>query len=655
MKLCNTEYFLTLQEETQSEISTSPDDEDKITLTSNLRNASWYHSELQVQGKDKGLYKILDDNGKQIAMYSDYDMQSLDVTENTKYAHGIVIPFNTKTGVNNMLHLFMNIKKVFTKRQLMFATIHIKRDEECVEGIKSEPLKEVNSHIHILIWAQSATWETNFYRIKNKIQNLCAEQNIKHVNYDNITRMRIPLSKDFIHYMLKSEAYGKTTPMFAYTNIKEVKDIITHTAKVRNYRTAMWKLAKLNAQKLKQEKLKRTQERYEIDEKRAETLITEYAVGNKQFKLSSRDQEAIDKMEQLQEMLRVNSITTFDEFMWQTDEESCSDLFKYYKYRANKVCEAIANNKMSDVKKQMKDLIGHIKWSTPWHKNSAWRQWIDIYTNTTLPKWKQQFNWCVSKEMMYEHIVEFLVTLTHITSQMTKDLEWNENTYNSRFLEVLIDIAKILSGTMPKKNTIYFYGSANAGKTLLLALMLYPFTAYTLKTGQTSGGFAIDGFTDNCYTVTGEELSIWEEHIQIFKLLFGGEKQNVASKHKTNIVANYRHPVFLTSNDHIYKDLTSENKVAMESRVITYKVRGQKDITKHIKTNNGLLSKRTPMYSQILWKLIDYMAEKDIYTWDTQLEQLEEYGSEEIAEWWRSELGELLNELATDYYNMINE
>lgn len=635
--------------------SNSPDDEDKIEIKTVLKNASYYHSQLQVKGKLRGMYKILDDKGKQIAMYTESDMKSLDVTENNMYAHGIVIPFNKKTGVANMLELLMLINKAFTKKQLMMATIHIKRDDETIENRKSENLQEVNAHIHVLVWCESATWETNFYRIKNKIQNLCIQHKILHVNYDNITRMKMPEPKDFIHYMLKSEEYAKRTPMFVYTNIKEVREIIKHTANVKNYRTAMWKLAKVNAKKAKDDKIKQTQERYKIDERKAETIINEYNVGSKTFKLTSRDQEAIDKMETLQEMIRINSITSCEEFMWQTDEDECEEIFKYFKYKPAKIAEAISNNIMSDVKKQMKDLIHHIKWSTPWHPNASWRKWLDLYTITTLPKWKSQFNWCMNVEMMHQHIVEFLVCITKITSQMTKDLQWNEQQFDSKFIEVISDVAKILSGTMPKKNTLYFYGDANAGKTLFISMILYAFTAYTLKTGQTSGGFAIDGYTDKTYIVTGEELCIWEEHIQIFKLLFGGEKQNVASKHKTNIIAQYRHPVFLTSNDHIYKDLTSENKVAMESRVITYTVKNRKKITNHIKTNYGLLSKRTPIYSKIIWAVMDKFEETDIYKYDTQLQMLEDAEDEEIAQWWKQNMGKLLNDLATEVYSMINE
>ncbi|KAL4225079.1 hypothetical protein ACF0H5_015773 [Mactra antiquata] len=123
--------------------------------------------------------------------------------------------------------------------------------------------------------------------------------------------------------------------------------------------------------------------------------------------------------------------------------------------------------------------------------------------------------------------------------------------------ELLKDMHNVLKQVNPKKNTLYFQGASNAGKTYLCKLLIPIDSIAGYHTNSKEFPFG-EAVYQPIILIT--ELTIESTaKAELYKNVLGGEPTQVNIKNRPSQIME-RKPVILTTNEHIWKYITNDRQ-----------------------------------------------------------------------------------------------
>ncbi|KAL4240969.1 hypothetical protein ACF0H5_001751 [Mactra antiquata] len=186
--------------------------------------------------------------------------------------------------------------------------------------------------------------------------------------------------------------------------------------------------------------------------------------------------------------------------------------------------------------------------------------------------------------------------------------------------DLLRNMHNVLKQTNPKKNTLYFQGASNAGKTYLCKLLIPIDSIAGYHT--TSKEFP---FGEAVYQpiILINELTIESTaKAELYKNVLGGEPTQVNIKNRPSQIME-RKPVVLTTNQHIWKYITNERQPLLNRCYVYGHLRESQTAKKYSKF--GIPN---PSFLQDAFKAID----SNTYEGIMKLKQSTETDTEEIQE-----------------------
>lgn len=167
--------------------------------------------------------------------------------------------------------------------------------------------------------------------------------------------------------------------------------------------------------------------------------------------------------------------------------------------------------------------------------------------------------------------------------------------------QLILEIYNILKMYHPKKNTLYLQGQSNAGKTYLLNMVL----PQKDKVGShiSSKDFPFQECATKSVILINELTLASQAESELYKNILGGEPTYINVKNKPASLL-YRKPVFLTSNEPIYRFVSNE-KIPLLNRMMAHMNLSTSTIIKKY-TTKGIPS---PKYLAAAFKNIELLQE----------------------------------------------
>lgn len=184
-------------------------------------------------------------------------------------------------------------------------------------------------------------------------------------------------------------------------------------------------------------------------------------------------------------------------------------------------------------------------------KTLSWEQLLQQYDESHYP----QFDFCSRREG-YE-IIQDICRFNYIDPK-----------------ELYTTVKNVLNRNTKKRNSIFFYGPKNSGKTLLAnSIIRGTFLYSTLQNVQGRNSFEFSELC-SCRAVLMNEPMITDATVEIFKNLLEGQEVSVPVKYKENQIIS-RVPIIITSNFDIaiYTSRRSEQEETINARCFRYTFR----------------------------------------------------------------------------------
>lgn len=179
--------------------------------------------------------------------------------------------------------------------------------------------------------------------------------------------------------------------------------------------------------------------------------------------------------------------------------------------------------------------------------------------------------------------------------------EWTDE-QNIQLGQLILEIYVILKMYHPKKNTFYLQGQSNAGKTFLIHMIL----PQKDKVGShiTSKDFAFQECTTKSVILINELNLASQAEAELYKNILGGEPTYINVKNKPAELL-HRKPVFLTSNEAIYRFVSNEKTPLLNRMYYHMHLSTSTVINKY--TTIGIPS---PGYLNVVFKNLEHLENK---------------------------------------------
>lgn len=226
---------------------------------------------------------------------------------------------------------------------------------------------------------------------------------------------------------------------------------------------------------------------------------------------------------------------------------------RYNSSEKNQLITNVYNSTNQQDKDTLTDLIRAVNWNLIYKRSQE--EFVHKIINPTQANYYTLFQQHVSKEPS-DHPQLSIFKTADFLQQWTKE-------QNISLGNLMLELYTTLRIYHPKKNCFYMQGESNAGKTYLLNMIL----PQKDKVGShiTSKEFPFQECTKKSVILINELTLANQQEAELYKNILGGESTYINVKGKPAELLE-RKPVFLTSNEPIYRFITNE-KVPLLNRM----------------------------------------------------------------------------------------
>lgn len=228
------------------------------------------------------------------------------------------------------------------------------------------------------------------------------------------------------------------------------------------------------------------------------------------------------------------------------------------KYNTSEKNQLITNVHKDPTNQEDKETITSLIRSNTW--NIIYKRSQEEFIHQSInPEFSNYYN------LFMEHISQEPSDSPQMSIAQTANFveEWSKE-QGIKHGDLILEIYSILRMYHPKRNTFYLQGQSNAGKTYLLHMVL----PQKDKVGShiSSRDFPFQECPTKPVILINELTLASQAESELYKNILGGEPTYVNIKNKPATLL-HRRPVFLTSNEAIYRFVTNE-KIPLLNRML---------------------------------------------------------------------------------------